>query len=210
MLPFDETVFVSHVRRLGPTSQRAFLADVFRAMGHEVEIRDGAVVVRKEGTQSRFGVPADAGDGRLQVVDASELAEMVAYGLSEAAARECCERHLGAPPAGLEAPATVRVRRGAASLRPALSPALTLLVVLVLLGAIALGPGAPPAQSADDDGASNGSAVGERVTEQSVPPEAEYESTAAQVFAPQWPAGPPEDLGVTEVIDPSELRKPSR
>lgn len=173
MHPFDEAVFVAHVRQLSPSSKRTFLADVLRAKGHRVEIRDGAVIIEAE-NGARFGVPADASGDPIQIVDARKLADMVAYGLSEGAAREVCETHLGAPPASLEAPARLRVRRRAAALQPAVRPALALLVVISVLGVIGLGPGPAPTESAETAHATGTTEISERFTEPSVPPAAEY------------------------------------
>lgn len=192
MLPYDEAVFVAHVRRLDPSSRGAFLADVLRAAGNTVEDRDGAVV-QEDGTRVTVGVRTDAGEATPQILDARELAELVAYGLSEGAARECCERHLGAPPSKLEAPARLRVRRRVHAVGPAVRPALTLLVVFSMLFAIGLGTGAPAADSPDAANASGATAVQERFTEQSVPPAPEYGEVAKSSQEPQSPAITPED-----------------
>lgn len=167
MLPFDEAVFVAHFRRLDPAGQRAFLADVRRAAGKTVRISDG-LVVSEGGHRRRLAVPAvgrrDAAD---RVVDGAELAEMVAYGIPSEATRACCRTHLGAAPADLSPPTTLRVRRGAAGLRPAVRPALALLTLVLLLGAVGLPADLAPEATPDTD-------TLDRVTEQSVPPAAEY------------------------------------
>jgi hypothetical protein len=173
MLPFDEAVFEAHVRRLSPSARRAFLAAVMRAAGHEARLRDGTVRLA-DGTEVVFGQAEFDSRASGRTVTAERLAELLAYGMPDRAARKCCEAHLGAPPSALEAPFGLRARRRVAAFRPRLGPALGILLVLASLGVGGLGAEPPRTAPGEDVDSAVPDPLEERPTEPSVPPAAEY------------------------------------
>ena len=181
-------VLAHHVRRLDAGACAALVADLWRARGYETS-REGRDVVAtgRDGTlRIRVGSWVETADppdvlvsrrgGRdvreaaaagVRVVDAEGLAGMLRYAVDREAARELCERHLGAPPGDLRPPTRERLRARLATLRAAtaavdagdstLAPASFLGAVLVLLvvGAVAgvALTGNPGSPGTDSDGA---------------------------------------------------------
>jgi len=171
---FDADRVAYHVRRLDAEGLAALVADLWEARGYETT-RDGSdVLVRGTSGSVRVrvapggGVAPDAtadvvvapggydgdGDG-VRTVDATAVAELLGYAVDRQAARDICNRHLGAPPAALPPPLSDRLRERAgalASVTPAVLGVGALAVVLVIgVGGVAItsGPAGDPLSASD-------------------------------------------------------------
>lgn len=150
MSSYDPSVVAYHVRRLDSDALRALVADLWSARGFETTVEDGTVRASDDSETVRIAVGVPPRDGSVdvvvtphgttgepgdrQVVDATDVAEMLRYAVGPAAARDLCERHLGAPPEALRASPATRLRRRATGVVERTPPALVVLAVVVVVG----------------------------------------------------------------------------
>jgi hypothetical protein len=161
---FDADRVAYHVRRLDAEGLAALVADLWEARGYETTRdgsdvlargRDGSVRVRvapgggvsSDGAADVVVAPGgDDGDGdSVRTVDAAGVAKLLGYAVGRQAARDICDRHLGAPPADLPPPLSDRLRERAGALAPAAPAVLgigALAAVLVIgVGGVTVTPG---------------------------------------------------------------------
>lgn len=128
MREFDRTVVERHLRRLDERALVALVDDLWAARGYRTA-RDGPRVVATRDSESvrlrvvgsvswhpgRRRVVVDDADVVVStdaaatapgadIVDAADLADILAYGVKRATAHELCARHLGSPPDQLSSP----------------------------------------------------------------------------------------------------------
>jgi hypothetical protein len=182
MSEFDRAVVERRLRKLDERALTALVDDLWAARGYRTT-RDGrSVVATREGESVRLRVVGSAswrpvcwragGDADIvvsvdavtaapdaDVVDAADLAELLAYGIERATTHRLCARHLGSPPDRLSLPLTDRVvRRIVTTVRSDTTTGAigVLLLVVAGLGGAFVGssgptssPGAPAAPTAE-------------------------------------------------------------
>ncbi len=159
----------ARLRRLGPDARRALVADLWTARGYEVRRDDGAVIATRRGRSlvlaplagrlwPRVDAPRPAAvdvvvaprAGRLaraalpakaRLLDATDLAEILRYGLDRPVADRIAREHLGGPLAALSPPPADRLRRGLAAAGGLPALAAVVLLVTAAVGATAIDTG---------------------------------------------------------------------
>lgn len=127
----------ARLRRLDADEFAAVVADLWTARGFDVRREGETVTVTRRGV-TRTLYPAPGGDISSEAarpVDAADLTTALRYAVPPATAAAVCDRHLGAPPAALALPLSVRVRRSAGPLSAA-----TVVLTLALFVAFATVP----------------------------------------------------------------------
>lgn len=159
-----------HLRRLDADARAALVADLWAARGFETSREDDVVVASRRGSSTRLYIPrtpllgtprapdrpvdvvvvprrkgsAVAAAPDAGVVDATDLREMLRYGVDRPVAVDLCERHLGAPPEALRRPLRERVDRRLRD-ADAVAPVVVGVVLLVTGALVASALAVPPA-----------------------------------------------------------------
>ncbi len=157
----EMAVLEYHLRRCDRETLAALVADLWAARGYGTTREAGVVRAAHAGETVHVGVGAAAAasdeavdvvvapdgvapDRDVRVVDAADLAELLAYAVDRPVARTLCERHLGASPAALPVPPLTRARRRTARVLDGATPVVAVTAVVLLAVAGVLAGAVPP------------------------------------------------------------------